>query len=121
MEKRSSNVSIGHASWGDALRPIKINTDDITLTQWLNMWGRLCRGAAGISGFPFWVQLLGLVFFDTIDQDEDGILGFEEVKKYYLEVAGVRKENLDKVAAEGYRVLTAVSNTFNDIDRKKKY
>ena len=33
------------------------------------MWGKLCHGAAGISGFPIWVQLLGHLFFDTIDRD----------------------------------------------------
>ena len=46
-----------------------INTDNISLNQWLNMWGKLCHGAAGISGFPIWVQLLGHLFFDTIDRD----------------------------------------------------
>ena len=46
-----------------------MEADKITLIQWLNMWGRLCRGSAGISGFPIWVQLLAQMFFETIDRD----------------------------------------------------
>ena len=41
----------------------------MSLKQWLNMWGRLCYGAAGISDFPIWVQLLPELFFDVGDRD----------------------------------------------------
>jgi len=107
MEKGASATSIGFDNWQDALKPANIDVSDITLNQWLNMWGRLCRGAAGISGFPFWVQLFGLILFDTIDQDEDELLMIHEIKKYYKEIAGVKAENLDEVVKEGYRALTA--------------
>ena len=50
-------------------RPHEVNVDKITRNQWLNMWGKLCRKASGISGFPNWVQLLAHVFFTTIDRD----------------------------------------------------
>ena len=54
----------------------------ITLQQWLNMWGRLCHGAAGLSGFPIWVQLLPEVFFEVIDRDRK-----YSVSKRFLKVA----------------------------------
>ena len=41
----------------------------MSLKQWLNMWGRLCYGAAGISDFPIWVQLLPELFFEVGDRD----------------------------------------------------
>ena len=68
-EQVRSDFAQGFDTWAEALKPHSINSDNISLNQWLNMWGKLCRGAAGISGFPIWVQLLGHLFFDTIDRD----------------------------------------------------
>jgi len=107
LEKGGSATARGFDSWTEALRAHKVDTSNITLNQWLNLWGRLCRGTAGMSGFPIWVQVLGDIFFDTIDQDQDGVLGFEEFKTYYKNLAGVKEAELDKVAKEGYRALTA--------------
>merc|ERR1712012_1363812 len=106
-ETSQSEFAKGFDTWEEAFKPRELNADNISLNQWLNMWGRLCRGAAGISGFPFWVQLFGLILFDTIDQDEDELLMIHEIKKYYKEIAGVKAENLDEVVKEGYRALTA--------------
>ena len=82
---------------------------DITLDDWLNMWGKLCRGAAGISGFPIWVKLLCQIFFDTIDRDHDGVLSKQEMRNFYEVLIEVPQNELDKVTNEGYRALTAVS------------
>ena len=85
----------------------------MNLRQWLNMWGRLTYGSAGISDFPIWVQLLPEVFFKVIDRDEDGLLAFEEVKHWYKDLIGITNPaTLDKVCREGYRAMTAVSNIF---------
>jgi len=107
LEKGASATAKGFDSWEEALKEHKVDTSNITLNQWLNMWGRLCHGAAGMSGFPFWVQLLGHTFFDTIDQDQDGVLGYEEFKSYYKHLAEVKEGDLEKVAKEGYRAMTA--------------
>merc|ERR1711936_348011 len=67
-------------SWEDAF--VKYSDTKIAksmnLKQWLNMWGRLCYGSAGISDFPIWVQILPDIFFKVIDRDEDGLLAYEE-------------------------------------------
>ena len=67
------------------------------------MWGKLCHGAAGISGFPIWVQLLGHLFFDTIDRDgkyrvsqqvldENFVsIKFREIKGHHMVSKPVRK------------------------------
>jgi Ca2+-binding EF-hand superfamily protein len=107
-EIRASATSKGFDKWSEALAPRNKDHHEVTLNQWLNMWGRLCRGAAGISGFPFWVQLLAHIFFDALDYNSDGFIDFDEYKRFYTFV-GVKAENLDKVADEGYRSLTAVS------------
>lgn len=107
MESGASSVSKGFDNWADAQKPANVDTKNITLNQWLNMWGRLCRGAAGISGFPIWVKLLGIMFFETIDRDGDGEINFDELKNYYKDFVGVKPEKLDEIAKEGFRVLTA--------------
>jgi len=97
-------------SWAEAMKVDKKATKAaaaITLQQWLNMWGRLCHGAAGLSGFPIWVQLLPEVFFEVIDRDHDGVCSFQEVKNFYESFVGVPKDKLEKVAQEGYRAMTA--------------
>lgn len=98
-----------HISWTEAIAYDKSSGKNtaITLQQWLNMWGRLCHGAAGLSGFPIWVQLLPEVFFEVIDRDHDGVCSFQEVKNFYESFVGVPVDKLDKVAREGYRAMTA--------------
>jgi len=80
----------------------------MSLKQWLNMWGRLCYGAAGISDFPIWVQLLPELFFDVGDRDGDGVLSKDELKNFYCKISGITNPTtLDRTTNEGYRALTA--------------
>ena len=95
--------------WAEATKPHPVDNVDITLSDWLNMWGKLCRGAAGISGFPIWVKLLCQLFFDTIDRDHDGVLSEHEFRNFYDVLIEVPQDELDKVTKEGYRAMTAVS------------
>jgi hypothetical protein len=112
VRNEKSAIGDGFQSWSEALKPRKISVDNITINQWLNMWGRLCRGAAGISGFPYWVQLLAHTFFYTIDRDDDGILSDQEIKNFYKDFIGVSANELDKVSMEGMRAMTAVIKDF---------
>lgn len=68
-EKAKSAQSRGFDNWDEAIKPHSVDVDNISRNQWLNMWGKLCRKASGISGFPNWVQLLASIFFTTIDRD----------------------------------------------------
>lgn len=97
-------------SWDDAFA---LYTNDkiaksMNIEQWLNMWGKLCRGSAGLSDFPIWVQILPEVFFNVIDRDEDGFLGYDEFKNFYKILLGIQDSvQLEKVCKEGYRAMTA--------------
>ena len=95
--------------WEEASKPHPLPNPDITLDDWLNMWGKLCHGSAGISGFPIWVKLLCQIFFDTIDRDHDGVLSKQEMRNFYEVLIEVPQAELDKVTNEGYRAMTAVS------------
>jgi len=106
-EKASSEDVEGFSSWEEATKPHPAPNPDINLDDWLNMWGKLCRGSAGISGFPIWVKLLCQVFFDTIDRDHDGVLSKQEMRNFYEVLIEVPQDELDKVTNEGYRALTA--------------
>merc|ERR1711874_967838 len=33
----------------------KVVVDSVSLTSWLHMWARMCKGSAGIDDFPIWV------------------------------------------------------------------
>jgi len=106
-EKMCSGEAEGYKTWEEAGKPHPVNNLDITLNDWLNMWGKLCRGSAGISGFPIWVKLLCQIFFDTMDRDQDGIVNEKEMRNFYEGLIEVPKADLDKVTKEGYRAMTA--------------
>jgi len=107
MEKSRNPDADGYDTWEEALKPHKVDTTDVTLPQWLNMWGKLCRGSAGISGFPDWVKLLGHMFFDIIDRDGDGVLAYDELKNFYANLIGIDKKDLEKFSTEAHRAMTA--------------
>lgn len=97
-------------SWEDAFEKYSDTklVRSMNLQQWLNMWGRLCYGSAGISDFPIWVQILPDIFFKVIDRDEDGLLAFDEVKNFYTQLVGIEESpQLEKICKEGYRAMTA--------------
>jgi len=106
-ERACSEEAEGYSTWAEATKPHPVDNVDITLSDWLNMWGKLCRGAAGISGFPIWVKLLCQLFFDTIDRDHDGVLSEHEIRNFYDVLIEVPQDELDKVTKEGYRAMTA--------------
>ena len=110
-------------SWEDAF--VKYSDTKIAksmnLKQWLNMWGRLCYGSAGISDFPIWVQILPDIFFKVIDRDEDGLLAYEEVKNFYKGCLGIDASKLEKTCKEGYRAMTAVIYIVFLSNKKYKY
>lgn len=106
-ERACSEDADGYTTWEEAVKPHPLTNIDITLNDWLNMWGKLCRGSAGISGFPIWVKLLCQIFFDTIDRDQDGIVNEKEIRNFYEGLIEVPKAELDKVTKEGYRAMTA--------------
>jgi len=120
QEKYCSSIAPGFDNWEDARSAYDTSVDNITLNQWLNMWGRLCRGTAGISGFPIWVSLLGTTFFEVIDRDEDGLLEFEEIMNYYKGLVGVKTEDLYTISKEGYRVLTARGRGISHLENENE-
>lgn len=53
QETHCSSFAKGFDTWAEATSSYDTNVDNISLNQWLNMWGRLCRGTAGMSGEEF--------------------------------------------------------------------
>lgn len=106
-EKLSDAESEVIPSWKEALKPTKVDTSSVTMDQWLNMWGRLCYGSAGLKDFPCWAQLLPSVFFKVIDNDKDGVLSIEEYRRFYKEFIGIPDERLEKTVQAGYNAMTA--------------
>ena len=56
-------------SWDEAFRrTTEVDTSKMNFNQWINMWGKLCYGAAGIRDFPIWVQILPHILFRIMDK-----------------------------------------------------
>jgi Ca2+-binding EF-hand superfamily protein len=108
VKNEADNTDLEHRTWEEALKPTKFNISSINLTQWLNMWGRLCKGASGIDQMPVWVRLIPTTIFMVIDsKDGHGIISQEEVKRFYAGFTGMRDTELDETAKEGFRAMTA--------------
>ena len=98
--------------WEDAFKKYSDQklSKTMNLGQWLNMWGRLCYGSAGIADFPIWVQILPEIFFKVMDSHHSGIITLDEVQLFYRDMIGIKDPAaLDKISKEGYRAMTAVS------------
>merc|ERR1712083_1058143 len=52
-------------TWAEALAPSKVVVDSVSLSSWLHMWAKMCKGSAGIDDFPIWVQLIPRVIFNV--------------------------------------------------------
>jgi len=109
-EKAKASEDEAFSSWEEALAaPSYVEEKNIQVTeeQWLNTWGRLCKGAAGLSDFPIWVKLLVKIFFDTIDVKKDGVLSKEEYQRFYKEFCGVNEAKVEQISEAGWRAMTA--------------
>lgn len=107
-EYKADDTGDDMISWDDAFKAASnVETTNMNLTQWLNMWGRMCYKSAGISDFPIWVQLLPSVFFDVMDKDGDGEVNLDDMGKFYSEFVGVDKAEVGKVTTAGHAQMTA--------------
>merc|ERR1712037_839697 len=95
-------------SWEEALAPSKVVVDSVSLSSWLHMWARMCKGSAGIDDFPIWVQLIPRVIFNVIcSKMRVDYITRESLRNFYENFSGLAGDNLEKVATEGYRSMSA--------------
>lgn len=95
-------------SWAEALAPSKVVVDSVSLSSWLHMWARMCKGSAGIDDFPIWVQLIPRVIFNVIcSKMRVDYITRESLRNFYENFSGLSGDNLEKVATEGYRSMSA--------------
>merc|ERR1711934_915423 len=95
-------------SWEEALAPSKVVVDSVSLSSWLHMWARMCKGSAGIDDFPIWVQLIPRVIFNVIcSKMRVDYITRESLRNFYENFSGLGGDTLEKVATEGYRSMSA--------------
>merc|ERR1712165_703123 len=88
-------------SWAEALAPSKVVVDSVSLTSWLHMWGRLCKGSAGIDDFPIWVQLIPNVIFNAIVAKEGtNVVTRESLKNFYTNFIGLQGDEIEKTSTD---------------------
>jgi len=115
VKKEKDSEGLEHRTWEEALAPSKMSITHVSRSAWINMWARLCKGAAGMDDFPIWVQLLPTVLFNIIVAKEgSSIISKAALKNFYEKFAGLKGAQLEKVTEEGYR--TASANGDYDLD-----
>merc|ERR1739846_182885 len=97
------------AGWGeDDQEYINMVVNSVSLSSWLHMWARMCKGSAGIDDFPIWVQLIPRVIFNVICiKMRVDYITRESLRNFYENFSGLECANLEKVATEGYRSMSA--------------
>jgi len=95
-------------TWEEALAPRKLTPSRVTLQAWLNLWGRLCQGSAGIDDFPIWVQLIPKILFNAITaSDGNNIITRDSLRNFYLNFAGLNASEVEQLATDGFRTISA--------------
>jgi len=71
-------------------------------------FSHLLQGSAGIDDFPIWVQLIPRVIFNVIcSKMRVDYITRESLRNFYENFSGLAGDNLEKVATEGYRSMSA--------------
>merc|ERR1711934_983478 len=79
-------------TWAEALAPSKVVVDSVSLSSWLHMW----------------VQLIPRVIFNVIcSKMRVDYSTRESLRNFYENFSGLEGANLEKVATEGYRSMSA--------------
>jgi len=107
-ERNQFAEDLEHRTWEEALAPTKLAVESVTLNQWLNMWAKLCDGAAGINDFPIWVQLIPQIMFNVqCGKNKKGVITIDCLRHFYENFAGLQGSELEKVTQAGFDTMTA--------------
>jgi len=119
MENRDAE-GLEQRSWDEALAPRKMKVTSVSLKAWLNMWGRLCKGSAGIDDFPIWVQLIPEVLFNAIVAKEGtSLITRESLKNFYTNFIGLDENEVEKTSTDGFRIISANGDYEVNLDHYK--
>jgi len=106
--ERTSSTHLENRTWEEALAPRKMTVSSVSLSAWLNMWGRLCQGSAGIDDFPIWVQLIPRVMFNVmVAKEGSSVITRESLRNFYINFTGIQESVVEEVATDGFRVMSA--------------
>eukprot|EP00092_Neocalanus_flemingeri_P041988 GFUD01045737.1.p1 GENE.GFUD01045737.1~~GFUD01045737.1.p1 ORF type:complete len:255 (+),score=60.77 GFUD01045737.1:143-907(+) len=120
VKAEKDTEGLEHRTWKEALAPSKMSVTCVGVSAWLNMWARLCKGAAGIDHFPIWVQLMPSVMFNIIVAEEGvSVISKSALRNFYEKFTGLEGEQLNKVTEEGFRTASANGDYDLDFDSYK--
>lgn len=115
-----STEGLENRSWEEALAPRKLTPSTVSLQAWLNMWGRLCQGSAGIDDFPIWVQLIPKILFAAMTASTgDSVITRDSLKNFYINFSGLSPTEVEQVATDGFRTISANGDYEVDMDTYK--
>jgi len=120
VKAERNTEGLENRSWAEALAPRKMTPSSVTLQAWLNMWGRLCTGSAGIDDFPIWVQLIPKIMFSAITAGQGAnIITRDALRDFYVVFSGLDKDKVEQVATVGFKTISANGDYEVDMDTYK--
>ncbi|XP_067653506.1 sarcoplasmic calcium-binding proteins I, III, and IV-like isoform X2 [Haliotis asinina] len=98
---------------GDSAEP----KQEVTLTEWMNMWEKLLPCTMGMQNFPVWMRLLPETLFRMIDRNGDNEIDEDELAHFYEKMCDVEpdeaktqaKKAIDQMTDNGNYPLDATS------------
>lgn len=108
VKHEKDTAGLENRTWEEAFKPSKIKVTSVSLGAWLNMWGGILKGAAGAGDFPIWVQMLPKMMFNMmVARNKAGTITRECLKHFYSSFTGLQGSELEKIATEGWRTMSA--------------
>ena len=63
-------------------------SDELTVDDWLDVWGNLVGSARKMDDLPMWLQFYPKTLFDTINRSGTGVISKTELKLFYTAFLG---------------------------------
>ena len=63
-------------------------SDELTVDDWLDVWGNLVGSARKMDDLPMWLQFYPKTLFDTINRSGTGVISRTELKLFYTAFLG---------------------------------
>ncbi|XP_064639344.1 uncharacterized protein LOC135494930 [Lineus longissimus] len=89
---------------------------DLSSENWFRTWSHLLRGKKVMDGLPIWVTVLPKILLEIIDRDGDGVISFDELKRFYQQLLPKTKNVQESMMLSAFNQMTDKGTYHLDID-----
>jgi len=94
----------------EAAEPEQPKKLEVTMEEWIDVWGTIVGKAKRMDDFPMWLQYYPKVLFDIINRSGTGTITKNELKYFYtafMDAGKLGDQKLEEFTNDAYRNLTA--------------